>query len=88
MPDDNYGTSAGGISAPFVRAFTITPHATNELTRVTRGVTATVAGNIACRFANDGADVTVPVLAGVVYPYRLTHVRVAGTTATGIVGLD
>lgn len=89
MPDDNYGTGAGGITAPFVRSFTITPHATNELARVTRGIMCAVGGTIACRFKGDTSDApSITLLAGVIYPFRLTHVRVSGTSATGIVGLD
>jgi len=64
----------------------VTPHATNEING-TRGFMVNVAGNIACRPTDSGADVTLSVLAGVIYPISIKAVRVSGTTATGIFAL-
>jgi hypothetical protein len=89
MPEDSFGTLGGGLSAPATRSFTITPHATDELARVTRAIFVGSAGNLTVRFAGDAADRTLTgLLAGAVYPFRLSAVRVAGTTAGALVGLD
>ena len=78
------GTPVGELGTAR-RCFAITPHASNENT-VTRGFMVNVAGNVAVRFVDDTADVTLTLQAGVVYPFRIKYVRVAGTTATGIFG--
>lgn len=89
MPEDSFGTHGSGLSAPATRSFPITPHATDELVRVTRAIFVGSAGNLTVRFAGDSADVTLTGLqAGVVYPFRLSAVRAAGTTAGALVGLD
>ena len=89
MPEDSFGTHGGGLSAPATRSFAITPHATDELARVTRAILVGSGGNLTVRFAGDTADRTLTgLLAGVVYPFRLSAVRVAGTTAGALVGLD
>lgn len=69
-----------------VRCAAITPHASNEI-EPTRGIMVNVAGNVACRFEDDSADVTLTLAAGVVYPFAIRAVRVTGTTATDIFGL-
>lgn len=84
MPDEFANVEE--LMAPARNAFAITPHATTALAEVPKGIHCNVAGDIACRFVDDSADVTLTLVAGAVYPYRLSHVRVAGTTAT-IVGL-
>lgn len=78
------GTPIGEVGTAR-RCFSITPHAT-DANIVTRGFMVNVAGNVAVRFADDSADVTLTLLAGVVYPFRIKYVRVSGTTATGIFG--
>lgn len=89
MPEDNFGTQGGGLSAPASRSFGIVPHATAELPRVTRAVLVGTAGTLTVRFAGDADDRTLTgLLAGVVYPFRLSAVRAAGTTAGALVGLD
>jgi hypothetical protein len=88
---DPWGKSSavGGINAPARKTIDISAqlHAANPLTVVPRAIRCNVAGDIACRFAGDSADRTVTLLAGIDYPYMLSHVRIAGTTATGIIGL-
>lgn len=80
------GRPIGSIgSARDVRA--ITPHATDALSPVPDGIMVNVAGNVALRGVDGNDDVTLTLLAGVVYPIRAKYVRVSGTTATGIFGL-
>lgn len=62
-------------------------HATDPLTKGNcRGIFCTVAGNIVVRFIDGTADMTLPVTADKIYPFRLSHVRATGTTATIYVG--
>ena len=70
---------------PASDAVAITPHDTNEITP-TRGLLVNVAGDVACRFTDSSADVTLTLLAGVYYPFSVRAVRSTSTTATGIVG--
>lgn len=83
---DLYPREGSVLSAPVTRAFTITPHNTDEIDYVTTGVLCTVAGNAAVYFRNSSSSVTLALLAGVVYPFRLTRVLSTGTTAT-LIGL-
>lgn len=64
----------------------VTPHATNPISR-TAAIVCAVEGTAVVRFAQSTDDVTVTLLAGVVYPYQIIAVRATGTTATGIVAL-
>ena len=64
----------------------ITPHASNEF-QETRAIMVNVGGDVAVRFAQSAADVTLTLTAGQIYPFGIIAVRVTGTTATGITGL-
>lgn len=64
----------------------ITPHASNEF-MPTRKIICAGAGTLAVRFANDTADRSLTLLAGVEYNFSIKAVRITGTTATGIVAL-
>jgi hypothetical protein len=63
----------------------ITAHDTDEITP-TRGFMVNGAGNVAVRFTDSSADVTLTLLAGTYYPYSIKAVRATSTTATGIHG--
>lgn len=56
-----------------------------EFSETTRAFICSTAGSLICRFANDTADQTLEVVAGVQYSAALTHVR-SGSTAE-IVGM-
>lgn len=70
---------------PFANAFSVTPVDADQ-SIVTRGIMASVAGNINVRFEGDSANITIPVDARVVYPFVLKRINATSTTATGIIG--
>lgn len=84
---DTFATSGKGSEGPARHAFAITPHATNELTYVTRALYVGAAGDVAAVMAGGEAVTFVGLAAGVAHPLRVKAVRVTGTTATGIVGV-
>lgn len=77
----------GAITVPAAGAFAITPHNTNPLSHVTRGIFVGGAGNAAVVMANGDAVTFTGLVAGLVYPFQLSIVKSTGTTATSIVGL-
>lgn len=86
--EDTFGKEAQRVDSPATHGLAITPHATNPLSFVTRGIYVGATGDIACRLAGDSADVTfVGVQTGALLPIRATHVRVTGTTATSMIAL-
>lgn len=89
MPDFNTDNSRDDdLDNPASTAAAITPHDTNALVNVSRGIYVGGAGDITCRLLNDAADVTfsaVPV--GSILPIRASHIRATGTTATLLIAL-
>lgn len=78
-----------GILEPASRCFLITPHATSELTYVTRAISFAVVGALEVVLEGDTNSVVIPsgaLAAGVMHPLRVKRVVSPGTTATGIVG--
>lgn len=63
----------------------ITPGA-SALALTTISIRVNVSGNVKVRFARSSADVTIYMLAGVDYGYRLTYVYATGTDAAVITG--
>lgn len=88
MPEDRFGSAATGTTSPAFGAFAITPHATNELPRMTRALYVGGSGNATVVFADGTELLLTGLVAGQVYPFRLSAVRTSGTTATALVGLD
>lgn len=73
---------------PAREAFAITPHDTNELTAITRGIYVGVAGTVVAILADDSSAVTfVGCQAGSVLPICAKIVLSTGTTATNLIGL-
>ncbi|MGR9413157.1 spike base protein, RCAP_Rcc01079 family [Rhizobium leguminosarum] len=69
---------------PASGAVAITPDATATF-MPTRGIMCSGAGTIAAKFSDTAADVSLTLTAGVVYPFSIVAVRIAGTSATGLV---
>lgn len=74
------------VVAPAAAAVAVTPSDTTIIA-ATRALYVGVAGNVTVTMM-DGADVTFTgMLAGVIYPLRVTKVLSTGTNATNIVAL-
>lgn len=88
MPD-NFESMSGGLESPLERSFVIDPATSETLPRTTRAFYVGGDGNAVVRFVGDSTDRPLTGLkAGYPYPFRLTHVRASGLTASGLVGLD
>jgi len=84
---DRFDRHADTVSAPARHAFAVVPHDGDPLAQVPKALWVSGAGTITLRAVESGADVVLTVGAGQILPIRVSHVRAAGTTATGIVGL-
>lgn len=83
---DPYADLVPATDGPLVGGFAVTP-AVADLPVVTRALMVSGGGDVSVVMRN-GDALTVPGLQpGAVYPLRVARVLVAGTTATGIVGL-
>ena len=83
-PFQNFGDSAAD---PARRAFAVVPSDSVALTLLPKALLIGGAGAIVLRPVDSNSDVAIAVAAGQIVPIRASHVRAAGTTATGIVAL-
>lgn len=85
---NSFSQNDAAVQSPASSAFTITPHDTNELTYVTRGLYVGGAGNVVVKLSDDSTTVTFTgVVAGSILPIRARLVMSTSTTATSILGL-
>mgnify|MGYP003529668988 CR=1 FL=1 len=81
-------THSVGATSPAENAFTITPHDTNELAFVTRGLYLGVSGDVAVTMANGDEVTFLNMAAGIIHPLRVKIVKDTGTDADlGIIGV-
>ena len=66
-------------------SFVITPHATDNLPKLTRAISIDVAGTLAWVNWHGEPQQTGNLQPGI-YPIRAKAIRVSGTTATGLTG--
>ena len=84
---DSFHDFSSGLTGPICGGFDITPDDQDELVHVTRAIMVAEAGDLSVMM-KDGDMITLSgLIAGVVYPLRISQVLATGTTATGIVGL-
>lgn len=79
---DRFQSNAEGPSSPPQRAATVTPNDSEDLPDVTKGIHCSAAGDLVAIFADDSSAVTLTLLAGTTYRYRLRRILATGTTAT------
>ena len=84
---DSFVRLIPGLSSPAKSAFDITPHNTNDLTYVTRGIYVGASGDLKVDMANGETVIFVDIAAGVIHPLRVKRVYLTGTDATGIIGV-
>lgn len=81
----------GSLSDPAECAIAVTPSDAVNLLVATRGIIVGVAGNVSLEMFGPNGTATktcvIPVVAGIVYPFRCTRVNATSTTATSIVAL-
>jgi len=83
-----YPRSENTSSSPSTKAFSVTPHDSNELSEVAKALYVGGAGDVSVILRDDNTAVTFKaVAAGTILPVRARIVRVTGTTATYIVAL-
>lgn len=88
MATDNFSALNPGLNAPASDGFAITPHDSNELTRVPRAIYVGTGGSIVLTTAK-GNDLTFKnVPSGSVLSVRALKVKATNTTATDLIGLD
>lgn len=79
--DGSGNLKASGASDPAANAGAVTPSDSTDLTNPARGLLCTVAGDV-CLITTGGDTITVPMLAGIVYPIRTARVKATGTTGS------
>ena len=85
---DSHATTAEGISAPANDAAAVTPHNSNELGYVTRGVYVGGEGDLEVVMAGNGATVVFSAVpSGTLLPIRCKIIKADNTTATLILAL-
>ncbi|HEX8300736.1 spike base protein, RCAP_Rcc01079 family [Sphingomonas sp.] len=85
---DQFSNAADRVSAPATRGVAVTPHDGNALTDIPKALFIGTGGIVTARGVNASADTIFKnVPSGSVLPFRASHVRATGTTATDIVAL-
>ncbi len=83
---DDFDLHATTLETPAGKAFTIEPHATDELDKVTRAVHANHTTTASVVFADDADAVSLELQGGITYPFRLKRV-ISVSANTVLVGL-
>ncbi len=85
---DRFETQADTLSLPARRAFSIAAHATAEIDPLPKAIYVGTGGDIVLRGVDSAVDVTFKsVPSGAILDVRAQYIRVAGTTASNLVGL-
>lgn len=86
---DPFSTRADSVSAPAQRARAVTPHDSNPLPDVPKALYVGSGGTITMRGSGDSTDsIWSNVPSGSIVPFRPSHVRATGTTASDILALS
>ncbi|MBA4041685.1 MAG: hypothetical protein C0474_07830 [Sphingobium sp.] len=85
---DPFSARADSVSAPATRAHAVVPSDSVALPEIPKALYVATGGTITMRGAADSADsVWADVPSGSIVPFRPSHVRATGTTASGILAL-
>jgi len=83
---NNFADFRTGLESPFRRWKAITPHDTNELSDVTRGIYVGGDGNVCLVNVAGDNEIFYGAKAGTVLPVEAKQVKATGTTATNLLG--
>ncbi|WP_326525293.1 spike base protein, RCAP_Rcc01079 family [Sphingomonas sp.] len=85
---DQFLSFADQPSAPATRCVAVTPHDSNALTDIPKALYVGTGGSITMRGTGDGGDrIWAGIASGSVIPFRASHIRATGTTASNILAL-
>jgi hypothetical protein len=85
---DGFENRADHVSAPATRCVAVTPHDSNVLSAIPKGLYVGTGGSLSIEAVGGGGAVTLAnVASGSVIPVRVRIVRATGTTAADIVAL-
>ncbi len=72
---------------PARNAVAVTPSDSVDLGTVPRAISVGADGDVVMTMSGNGQDVTISMVAGMLYPLAPTRIKATGTTATGIVAI-
>lgn len=87
MTNDEFAALADAPVSPARKAYAILPSDAAPLPLLPKAIYVGGGGNLVVRAVDSNDDVLIVTQAGQVLPVRVSHVRAAGTTATGLVAL-
>lgn len=85
--NDPFQNHKTGLDSPAVQLHAVTPSDTADLPSASRGINVATSGIVKITTVG-GTTGAIYVVAGVVFPVRVTRVWATGTTATGIMALS
>lgn len=86
---DPFSGTLDSVSSPATRGSAIVPHDGNALPSIPKAIYVGTGGTIVMRGAGADADsVFKNVPAGMVLPFRPSHVRATGTSAADLIALS
>ncbi len=84
---DDFKAFQSGLESPAQSAVLVTPSDSQSLPNATRALYVGGAGNLRVTLVSGDTVTLTGVVAGMIYPLRVSRVLATGTTATGLVGL-
>jgi len=85
--EDTFSGFRSGLDSPGTVAFAVTPHDTNELSYVTRGIYVGVGGDIKLTTVGGSTVTFVDVQTGTILPIRAKVIYNSVTTADSLIGI-
>ena len=84
---DTFGTQSSALDSPASGGEAVTPHASNNLAQVSRGIYVGGGGDVAAVLASGAVLVFSAVPAGTLLPIRCKRINAVNTTATLMLAL-